>query len=71
MNGTSHADASGTIDIGGDLTVRRMGFGAMRITGDGIWGEPARPRRGEGGAAPRRRARRELHRHRRLLRSRT
>jgi len=32
--------ASGTIDIGGDITVRRMGFGAMRITGPGIWGEP-------------------------------
>ena len=26
--------------IGGDLPVRRMGFGAMRITGKGIWGEP-------------------------------
>jgi aryl-alcohol dehydrogenase-like predicted oxidoreductase len=26
--------------LGGDLTVRRLGFGAMRITGDGIWGEP-------------------------------
>ena len=26
--------------IGGDLTVNRLGFGAMRITGDGIWGEP-------------------------------
>jgi pyridoxine 4-dehydrogenase len=34
------ASASGTIDIGGDITVRRMGFGAMRITGPGIWGEP-------------------------------
>jgi len=31
----------GTIDVGGDLTVNRLGFGAMRITGDGIWGEPA------------------------------
>jgi pyridoxine 4-dehydrogenase len=31
---------SRTIDLGGDLTVNRMGFGAMRITGDGIWGEP-------------------------------
>jgi aryl-alcohol dehydrogenase-like predicted oxidoreductase len=41
MTGTSHANASGTIDLGADLTVRRMGFGAMRITGDGIWGEPA------------------------------
>jgi len=32
--------AAGTIDIGGDLTVNRMGFGAMRITGQGIWGPP-------------------------------
>jgi pyridoxine 4-dehydrogenase len=32
--------AAGTIEIGGDLVVRRMGFGAMRITGNGIWGEP-------------------------------
>jgi aryl-alcohol dehydrogenase-like predicted oxidoreductase len=32
---------AGTIDVGGDLTVNRLGFGAMRITGDGIWGEPA------------------------------
>ena len=32
--------ASATITIGGDLTVRRLGFGAMRITGPGIWGEP-------------------------------
>lgn len=29
-----------TIGIGGDLTVNRLGFGAMRITGPGIWGEP-------------------------------
>src|SRR3954469_16726043 len=34
------AGSSGTIDIDGDITVRRMGFGAMRITGRGIWGEP-------------------------------
>jgi pyridoxine 4-dehydrogenase len=34
------AVASGTITIGGDLTVSRLGFGAMRITGDGIWGPP-------------------------------
>jgi len=34
------AAAAGTIDVGGDLTVNRMGFGAMRITGPGIWGEP-------------------------------
>jgi pyridoxine 4-dehydrogenase len=36
-----HAGMAGTIDVGGDLTVNRLGFGAMRITGDGIWGEPA------------------------------
>jgi pyridoxine 4-dehydrogenase len=35
------AAAAGTIDVGGDLTVNRLGFGAMRITGRGIWGEPA------------------------------
>jgi pyridoxine 4-dehydrogenase len=31
----------GTLTIGGDLKVRRLGFGAMRITGRGIWGPPA------------------------------
>jgi pyridoxine 4-dehydrogenase len=40
MTGSGSAAAAGTIEIGGDLVVRRMGFGAMRITGDGIWGEP-------------------------------
>ncbi|HEY5254604.1 MAG TPA: aldo/keto reductase [Acidobacteriaceae bacterium] len=35
------AAASGTITIGGDLTVNRLGFGSMRITGPGIWGPPA------------------------------
>src|SRR5271167_2162911 len=34
------ASQSGTFILGGDLTVNRLGFGAMRITGDGIWGEP-------------------------------
>jgi len=34
------AAASGTFTIGEDLTVNRLGFGAMRITGDGVWGEP-------------------------------
>lgn len=37
------AAASGTFTIGGDLEVHRLGFGAMRITGDGIWGEPDDP----------------------------
>ena len=36
-----HAGVAGTIDVGGDLTVNRLGFGAMRITGPGIWGPPA------------------------------
>ena len=35
-----NAAEAGTIDVGGDLTVNRLGFGAMRITGEGIWGEP-------------------------------
>src|ERR671915_423827 len=37
------AAAAGEITLGGDLTIRRMGFGAMRITGEGIWGEPEDP----------------------------
>ena len=40
MTGPAGAAAAGTIEIGGDLVVRRMGFGAMRITGNGIWGDP-------------------------------
>src|ERR1700749_1374574 len=32
-----------TFKIGGDLEVNRLGFGAMRITGEGIWGEPKDP----------------------------
>ena len=34
------AAAGGTVSLGGELTVNRLGFGAMRITGDGIWGPP-------------------------------
>ena len=34
------AAASGTVSLGGELTVNRLGFGAMGITGDGIWGPP-------------------------------
>jgi pyridoxine 4-dehydrogenase len=37
---TTDAAAAGTVRLGGDLQVRRLGFGAMRITGDGIWGAP-------------------------------
>lgn len=39
-NQTVSATAAGTFALGGDLTVNRLGFGAMRITGDGIWGAP-------------------------------
>ena len=38
-----NAAASGTFTLGGDLTVNRLGFGAMRITGPGIWGDPKDP----------------------------
>jgi aryl-alcohol dehydrogenase-like predicted oxidoreductase len=38
---TITAAASGTFTIGGDLTVNRLGYGAMRVTGPGIWGPPA------------------------------
>jgi pyridoxine 4-dehydrogenase len=37
---TLDAAKSGSFAIGGDIEVHRLGFGAMRITGDGIWGEP-------------------------------
>jgi aryl-alcohol dehydrogenase-like predicted oxidoreductase len=38
---TDPISAAGRITLGGDLTVNRLGFGAMRITGPGIWGPPA------------------------------
>src|SRR3982750_1417265 len=38
---TTTATSAGTFRIGGDLEVTRLGYGAMRITGDGIWGPPA------------------------------
>jgi aryl-alcohol dehydrogenase-like predicted oxidoreductase len=40
MTAPSSAAAAGSIEIGGDLVVNRLGFGAMRITGRGIWGDP-------------------------------
>jgi pyridoxine 4-dehydrogenase len=47
MNGETtslSAASSGTVSVGGDLTVNRLGFGAMRITGKGIWGPPEDPK---------------------------
>jgi pyridoxine 4-dehydrogenase len=34
------ATAAGTFDLGGDLTVNRLGYGTMQLTGEGVWGEP-------------------------------
>ena len=40
---TPTAADSGTFDLGGGLSVHRLGYGAMRITGDGVWGDPKDP----------------------------
>jgi pyridoxine 4-dehydrogenase len=37
---TLDAGKSGTFKVGGEITIHRLGFGAMRVTGSGIWGEP-------------------------------
>ena len=42
-NTTRNAAEAGTFALGGDLEVNRLGYGAMRITGRGIWGEPENP----------------------------
>jgi aryl-alcohol dehydrogenase-like predicted oxidoreductase len=52
MTGKPNAAEAGTIDVGGDLTVNRLGYGAMRITGPGVWGDP--PDREQAKAALRR-----------------
>ena len=41
MTAPTMASASGTFRIGGEIAVNRMGFGAMRVTGSGVWGPPA------------------------------
>jgi pyridoxine 4-dehydrogenase len=43
-NNKANAALSGTFMLGGDLPVHRLGFGAMRITGPGIWGDPKDPK---------------------------
>ena len=43
QNARLDAAAAGTFKLGGDLPVNRLGFGAMRITGKGVWGEPEDP----------------------------
>lgn len=42
-NTREDAEVAGTFVLGGDLVVNRLGFGSMRITGEGIWGEPENP----------------------------
>ncbi|HEY1828758.1 MAG TPA: aldo/keto reductase [Acidimicrobiales bacterium] len=42
-HGQRPAEASGTFNLGGDLTVNRLGYGAMQLTGPGIWGDPKDP----------------------------
>src|SRR5690606_12935110 len=41
MNSTISAADAGVFHIGGDIAIHRLGFGAMRVTGRGVWGEPA------------------------------
>ena len=41
---TLDAAQSGTFTLSGDLPVHRLGFGAMRVTGNGIWGDPQDPK---------------------------
>src|SRR5881392_726419 len=65
---TTSANQS-TFQLGGDLSVNRLGFGAMRLTGQGIWGWAARSREREKGPATRCRSRSESDRHGRRLRS--
>jgi aryl-alcohol dehydrogenase-like predicted oxidoreductase len=41
MSNQISASSAGSFKLGGDIAIHRLGFGAMRITGKGIWGEPA------------------------------
>src|SRR4051794_15493353 len=41
VSSSTVAAASGTFTLGGDLTINRLGYGAMRLTGKGVWGPPA------------------------------
>src|ERR1700760_4920565 len=43
MSTAKLSEATETFVLGGDLPVRRLGYGAMRITGSGIWGPPKDP----------------------------
>jgi pyridoxine 4-dehydrogenase len=43
MTTTTPASASGTFALGGELTVTRLGYGTMQLTGKGVWGDPTDP----------------------------
>ncbi len=43
MSNATTVAASGTFELGGDLTVNRLGYGAMQLTGEGVWGDPKDP----------------------------
>ena len=43
MSTSAPATASGVFELGGDLPVHRLGYGSMRLTGEGIWGDPSDP----------------------------
>jgi len=58
---------SGTFQIGGDLAVKRLGFGAMQITGQGVWGEPANHAEAIQVLKPLPRDRHQFYRHRRFI----
>ncbi len=38
--GFSNASHSGTFKVGGEIPIHRLGFGAMQVSGPGVWGEP-------------------------------
>ena len=40
MSATLSAASAGQFEVGGDFTINRFGFGAMRLTGKSIWGDP-------------------------------
>jgi aryl-alcohol dehydrogenase-like predicted oxidoreductase len=43
MTNTPVTSPAGTFDLGGDLTVNRLGYGTMQLTGEGVWGDPKDP----------------------------
>ena len=63
----TNAAKSGSFSIGGKVKVHRLGFGAMRITGDGVWGPPKDKAEAMATLQARAGTGRRFHRHRRRL----